>query len=562
MVKFILEISLKERIRGLADLFLTKPDIDLHLREADYEFMAWGDPICCDDFRQRLGKNKSPEFIVKNLYGHYYYLFLNRESGNLIIGNSLFSILPIYYHCTNEKITVSENAPALGISYDPDNISRRFILETMLFNYPLFNNSVYRNIVLLQANSSITVSGGKCSVKKHTIIADLFEQEPVQWRKSLEKVSEKFLETVKKYLSPEHYTSSLTGGFDGRTLVAAGLFYGRKFSTYSFGTETSKDITVAEALSASASLYFNKIVLGEDYIKQESLKCGKEFILNSSGVGTFARAHYLHAVKKLSADNKYIVTGNFGSEIFRAAHVTGQVISKNLFNIFNSNSPESALRLIETSEEFQCLASESFKKEWISLKEEIHGLPIFSRDYSGLTRNRRFYVFVFEELFRKYFGAEIINQFIYLKNRTPYLDIDFLVTVLGTELAGINSDFFEDNPLKRYRGQVFYAHVIKKAYPALGKAMTDKGYRPDDLMNFFGKANIVKSLLKKNVCKVPSDEDPNGVTKAWEANREYWRNMLLYGEYFSQDKINRGIDKEILYKILSLSFVMNSLPKR
>lgn len=562
MIKFILEVSLNERINGLTDLFIVKPEIGLHFEESDFEFMAWGDPIADDNFREKLAKNRSPEFIVKNLYGHYYYIFLNKESGNLIIGNSLFSILPIYYHFASEKITVSENALVLGSSIDSKKISKRFILEMMLFNYPLFNNSVYHNITLLPANSCITTSGGKCSIQKHTELADLFEQEPVPWRQAIEPVSDRFLETVEKYLSPESYTSSLTGGFDGRTLVAAGLLYGRNFSTYSFGTETSKDITVAETLSASAGLRFNKIVLGEEYVKQESLECGKEFIMNASGAATFERAHYLHATKRLSADNEYIVTGNFGSEIFRAAHITGHVISKNLFNIFNSDSSEAAIMSIETSDEFQCLDRESFKEAWRSLKEEIQGLPNFSHNYSGLTRNQRFYVFVFEELFRKYFGAEMLNQFIYLKNRTPYLDIDFLETVLGTELAGIHSGFFEYNPLKRYRGQVFYAHVIKKAYLDFGRAMTDKGYRPDDLINLFGKVRIAKGFLKKRVGKVLSDEDPNSVSRAWEVNREYWMRIPVYEDYFDTHMINLGINKEMLYKILSLSFVMDSLRKR
>ena len=131
------------------------------------------------------------------------------------------------------------------------------------------------------------------------------------------------------------------------------------------------------------------------------------------------------------------------------------------------------------------------------LREDILKFSCFNQYYSGLTRNQRFYVFVFEELFRKYFGAEMVNQFRYLKNRTPFLDIDFLKAILKTEFAGIHSDFFEKNPLKRYKGQVLYAHIIKKAYPDFGKMMTDKGYKPDDLINFFGKVNIAKGYLKK-----------------------------------------------------------------
>lgn len=558
MIKFILEIPLNGRTGGLTNLFRLKPVIDLHLQDHDYEFMAWGDPVCCDGFGERLAKDRSPEFIVRNLYGHYYYILIEKKSAILTVGNSLFGILPVYYHISNEKITVSESAFSIGSYADPDRYDKRFILETVLFNYSLFNNSILHNITLLPANSCITVKENNYSIQKHTEAAGLFAGRPVRWKGAIEPVTEKFLETTEKYLSTPDYACSLTGGFDGRTLAAAGLYHGRNFSAYSFGKKSSKDITIAETLSSTAGLRYNAIILEEEYVRRQSLECGKEFILNSSGSATFARAHYLHAAKSLVADNKYIVTGNFGSEILRAAHNTGQVISKNLFSIFSSDTPGTAIRLIEDSEEYHCLSGAAFSEEWESLKESICLLPVFNHDYSGLTRNQRFYVFVFEEIFRKYFGAEMVNQFAYLKNRTPYLDIDFLTTVLVTELAGIHSSFFEDNPLKRYRGQVFYAHAIRKAFPAYGKLMTDKGYKPDDLISCPGNAGVAITFLKKVIRKKSVSEDPNNVAGAWEANRKYWTSLPVSEEYFNKEVVKSGLDREILYKILSLSFVMNS----
>lgn len=558
MIEYLLEIPLNKRVTGLKDLFIVKPVADLYFDDPDIEFMAWGDPIAGNDFIERLKKNVSPDFTVNNLYGHYYFVYLNKNSGELITGNSLFSILPVYYHFSSEKLTISENAITLGKYVRSDVFDRRFVIETILFNYPLFNNSLFEDVSLLPSNSCIKISGGKVSLQKHTEIASIFGKDPVPRKKAVRTLPDKFLETVEKYLPSAHYASTLTGGFDSRTLVSAGLYYNRDFSTYSFGTETCKDIIIAEVLSAAADINFNKILLEDEYVKQASLGCGKDFISNSSGTATFARAHYLYSAEKLAADYRYIITGNFGSEIFRAMHNTGAVISENLFNLFNSDSPEKAIRWIEKSEEFHSIATGSLKKEWQSLKEDIQKLPNFSHEYSGLSRNRKFYVFVFEELFRKYFGAEMVNQFRHLKNRTPYLDIDFLKAVFNTELAGIHSLFFENNPVKRYRGQVLYAHIIRKAFPLFGRIMTDKGYRPDDLISFFGKANIVKGYIKKISGKKASDADPNSVSRAWETNRDYWRQLPVSGEFFPPDKILAVQNRDILFKIYSLSYLMNS----
>ena len=81
-------------------------------------------------------------------------------------------------------------------------------------------------------------------------------------------------------------------------------------------------------------------------------------------------------------------------------------------------------------------------------------LPCYNPAYSDLSKNQQFYVIVYEEIFRKYFGSEMVNQFRYIKNRTPFLDIDFLRSIFKTKLAGIHSDLFERNPMKRYKGTV------------------------------------------------------------------------------------------------------------
>ena len=556
MIEFIFEIPLNRRITGLTGLFNKKPETSIHYENIFYEFIAWGDPIEDDGFRQRLERNNSLEFIVNNLYGHYYFIYLIKNTEELFVGSSLFSILPLYYHYNKGKITISENALILGNYIHSDIICKRFILETVLFNYPLFNNSILQDIHLLNSNSYISVSQGKLSIRKHTSIEDLFQDNPDPWRKSLGKMTEKFLETVEKYLPSKHYATSLTGGFDGRTLVSAGLYHKKDFATYSFGTETSKDLTIAKALSAKADLPFLKIELGEDYAVQKSLECGREFIMNASGTATFARAHYLHAAKQLAGETDIIITGNFGSEIFRAAHIAGVMISANLYSIFNLGSPGEAFKAIETSSEYRFLNKETFKTEWESLKSDILQLSCYNPHYSGLTQNQRFYVFVFEELFRKYFGAELINQFKYLKNRTPFLDIDFLKAIFRTELAGIHSGFFEHNPLKRYKGQVLYARIIRKAFPALGTIITDKGYKPDDLISFSGKLNIAEGYFKKITNRGYSSSDPNGVQEAWEMNRPYWDSIPVSSEYFNVTELSH-FDKEILFKILSLSYIKN-----
>lgn len=557
MTEFILEVPINPALEKTHYFFIKNPGIVIYYNEPEFEFMVWGDPIWENDFHEKLKSDQSAELIVNSLSGHYYYMLHNKSSYQLIVGNSQFSILPLYYYKGENRIVLSENALTLGKYLGKSSINKRFILETVLFNYPLFNSSVITDIRLLPSNSYMRIADQNVKIVRHTEITDYFLSDPIPWRKSTIEMSEIFITRVQKYLPEESYLHALTGGFDGRTLLALGLFYQKNFKTFCFGSEESRDIQVASKLAEGASLEFINISLNDQYVTEASLTEGQEFIINSSGTATFARAHYLYAAKALAEKSRFVVTGNFGSEIFRAAHIVGPVISSNLFNLFDSDNLEEGFRKVINSHECRSLNIERYSEELEELRVDLKSLQCYSETLEGLTKNQRFYLFVFEELFRKYFGAEMINQFRYIKNRTPFLDMDFLKAILKTGLAGIHSGFFEHNPLKRYKGQVLYAHIIRQCYPEFGKMMTDKGYRPDDLLSLLGKLRVAKGYLEKTIRKPIPDFDPYRVQRSWTQNKVYWTSLPVLAEYFNVASLNE-IRREDLFKVLSLSYLLNT----
>jgi asparagine synthase (glutamine-hydrolysing) len=562
MVSFLLKAPKNVGINGLEELFVSYPEPALILKEGMTEFMAWGDPIPGVSFNSSFSQNKRVDIILDNLYGHYYFILLNFHSGRLIVGNSYFSILPLYYYETEEEVYFSDNAIRLGQYCGKTNLSRRFILETTLFNYPLFNHSAIKGISLLSSNSFFSLSGGKLEVIRHTNIDHSFVEAPAGWQDAITGTADYFLASSKKYFPEEHYFNSFTGGFDGRTLAASGISMGRRFTSFCFGSGSSGDIRVAEAATRAADIPFTGIILDDDYVKSESLNNGKEFILNSSGIGTFERAHYLFSAKKLRDRGRWMVTGNFGSEILKSPHSRGELISQNIFQLFKSPDPESACKIIEESPEFRILNKESLKNDWDKLKSDLQNLSCYSPEYKHLSKNQQFYIFLFEEVFRKYFGAEMINQFNYIRNRTPFVDIDFMRVLLKTELAGVYSQFDAENPARRYKGQVLYAAIMHRAFPMLGRIKTDKGYRPDDLLTFSGKFRIAQNYFKKTLCRNINDPDPNLVMKSWNENRTYWLGLPSSPELFSNsDEMNKWKDvpDKILFRICTINYLKAQL---
>lgn len=565
MTDFILRIPRDVSASGLQELFIKKPSEVIHYNGINHEIILWGDPIGGEEFVRDLNGALAPDQIFSKVYGHYYFLLLNKKEREIIAGNSVFSILPVYYYESSGEVFISNNAIDLGKHLGMDVISRRFVLETILFNYPLFNHSIIEKVILLASNSYMKIRSGALSLVKHTFIEDNFSSDPVPWRKAADALSDAFIETVKKYLPAEKYVNALTGGFDSRTLVAAGLVSGGDLLCYSFGAPGSKDVEIPDRLAAIAGLPYKKILLDDDYVRNGSLNNGLEFIKNASGSASFARGHYLFAAKAMAGHSRYMITGNFGSELFRAANVRGVVFSPNLIALFSTGNQDEAMKIIGSSREFSSVRKESFAAEWEQLKQDLRTLPCYSSDYSQLTLNQRFYVFVFEEVFRKYFGAEMANQFRYLRNRTPYIDAGFLKTILGTGFAGVYSDFFERNPFKRYKGQVLYAHIIMKARPDLGRIISDKGYCPNDLLTLTGKMNVLRGYVKKKKNKAKAPADPYSVDRAFRHNIAFYRQVPvdpgLFNPEFLTDTAFEQPDGH-LQMVLSLSLAKAAVEGR
>jgi hypothetical protein len=88
MVSFLLKAPKTVGINGLEELFVSYPEPAFILKDDTTELMVWGDPIPGESFNKSFPQNRKVDFILDNLYGHYYFILLNPRSGRLIVGNS------------------------------------------------------------------------------------------------------------------------------------------------------------------------------------------------------------------------------------------------------------------------------------------------------------------------------------------------------------------------------------------------------------------------------------------------------------------------------------------
>lgn len=512
-----------------------------------------------DDFFKRLQDNFNLTELL-SAGGFYYCIRILKKEKVVQFFSSFLNILPIYYFAQEDRIIVSSNINKLvshdAIDYD---LSKAFILEKLLFNYPFKNKTIFKGIFLLSGNHFLEVNQKGYRIERNLELLNWIVEDPLGRRDSIKMLKELFNQRVKSYLPDEEYYLSFTGGFDGRTLLSSSIYNNKHFICYSFGTKLNQDVVIPLNQSKALGIQYKPFYLDDNKYINESLQSGLELVWVTGSMSNLARAHYVYAAKEISKTNKYIITGNFGSEIFRAVHNSGVFVTSFLFGLFNTNNiyefidkyPYNELKILNIS---------TFKDELDSLKDELINDYYFN--HRKEEKNKFFYKYVFEELFRKYFGAEIMMQNKYLFNRAPYLDYEFMKGVLSSSLAGVYSDFYEHNPIKRFKGQLLYGHIIKHNSNELYKMKTGKGYRPSDLVNPLGKSNLIMNLIKKRMKKVNVSSDSFGVMKALNHNIEQIQKIPINDDLFSRDNFQNSLQGKFfnennLLNAISLNWFIN-----
>lgn len=493
-----------------------------------------------------------------NTLGGFFYLLQVVNSKELVIFSSVFNILPLYYAEWNGCILISSRTHLIReYCGDAFPVDKQYLLEQVLFNYGLFKRTYWSGIYLSPANHVIKLNT-RLEFTKTFDIEDFFSNSPARGHKALSEIADEFLDITAKYFPDYPYALSFTGGFDGRTLTAASIYHKKSFSGFSFGSQNASDLLLPMEQAEKFGINFLPIHLEDEYISS-FYSDGLDLIRLSEGQASFNRAQYVYAARILSVKFSHMITGNFGSELFRAAHVAGAITTGELFEVIRCSDKKQISSIILRSPKIRYLKKNQFKAEIESL---IHELTAFRESNHGLNRNALLYKYTFTETARKYFGPEIVMQSNFLFNRTPYLDFSFFKYLLSTFYCGAYSGYKTDNPLKRFKGQLPYAYIIRKASPLLFCMPTNKGYRPCDLMSFYGKLRLLANLMRNKGNKA-HDNDPYSLKRAFTGNLNKYLEWNINEDLYNQSDVKaammsgaRAEDRGIMFKILSANYYL------
>jgi asparagine synthetase B (glutamine-hydrolysing) len=435
---------------------------------------------------------------LRQTRGHFYIIQVNKAEKSLRVFNSMMSILPVYYLDSGNSVLISSRKDAIiEFNKGPIALNRKYLVEHFLFGYGFKDSTLFAGVKLMPTNNFIEFSSTRLSLNPHTDITDYYVQDPVPWKKSLNQLCELFIDRASGYLPDEPYYTSLTGGLDGRTLLALGLSNNKHITTYSYGSANDKDVLIPSGISKKIGIPYQPFILDETYARELFLKQARKANQITEGSIRFSRATYLFLSEKIAERTKYIVTGNFGSELMRTMRMSGNLISHIVFDIFESGNDTALAEKIKNSPKLKYLHANDFKSE---IEEITQDCIIYRNSLdSKFTINQKFYKYLLEEVFRKYFGPELLLEQDYLMNRTPFLDFEFMSELFKSELAGCNGSFKVSSPFDRFKGQALYPLIIKKTYPGLLKFNLDRGYSPNAFLGPFGKLEIAYGFYRRKL---------------------------------------------------------------
>jgi hypothetical protein len=457
-----------------------------------------GDPIYIKNINHIFSGNEIEiDKVLQQIKGHYYLFIFDDYKNQIWLSSSLFNFCPIFYFDNEDYFVASNNIKLLKQNINNSlKINKNFIAEQILFNYPLFDDTIYNDLHLLEANCYIHKFDNKIKIYEHDILKKIYYSINIEKAIDSDIIADSFVQNARDYFPENKIAVSFTGGFDGRTLVALSKFLESDFITYSHGTHSNQDITIPKIISKYEDIDYCPFYLdSENYVRSLFFTVGEEVINESSCYANLLRLHYYHVSKQLQSKADYNIFGFCGSEIFRAVHMIGSHISNELFHFFNSQDESWIYKILE-SWKWKILGKQIKNETSELIIDKLRRYKLKNINISS-DNNRFLYKYIFEEVFRKIYGIQIYLILNNMSARTPFLDYEFINILFKTKYAGINNSFFTHNPVKRMKGQYVYAKIMQKTYPNMLNYATGRGYMPRDLLRYIGIINIIKHYYRR-----------------------------------------------------------------
>jgi Glutamine amidotransferase domain len=440
--------------------------------------------------------NKYNTECISFIKGSFVIVIYNQKENIVLCMSDQLNVFPLFYAFKNGIFILSSSVKAIVDSgLISVTINKAAIVEFAIFDYILGNKTYYKDIKMLDYGKILTVEEKGISETRYFSIDSLFQRRLLKKDDALAAIGELMHKNIDLYTSDANkFLLSLTGGFDGRTNLALVDRPADDFLCYSYGTRKSNQISIPEEIAQKLKINYKPIYLDNDF-EEHFEEYGLKALFFSDGTAPILRANFPYCYQHLYQFSNIIITGLFGSEILRPMYNIGVQFNDNAERIFLGNNFEKDFSFsFEHEKKRAYFRAELFDECY----DEIRNLVIdnYLAKYQQYDKLTRFFFFYIGEGIRKYFMQEIRIERPLVTTRFPYFDFDFVTLMYKTSFAGIYNGALKRSPFKRRKAQLLYAYVMNKYRPMLGEILTDRGYRPKDLLSPLSYLKIIPGYIK------------------------------------------------------------------
>lgn len=497
--------------------------------------------------------NEHSDSLVNYLKGSFVLLIENFYTHHVKIITDALNVLPLYYSFRDNILQISSNTKLiLDSGLISEELDELALTEQLIFDYMLEDHYFYKDIRKIENANIYNFSKDGLKIDIYWNVDKLYNKEHFSKKESLELLSSQLKENVELYTADvTKVLVSLTGGFDGRTNLAMLNKEPENYLCYSYGKVGSKQIEVPKLISQKLNINYTPIYLNDEF-EHEYIKNAEKVITFSNGTAPISRANYPYAYEKLSSFSDLILTGLFGSEILRPIHrglgiFTNHYVEELLLN----DDFEKAKRNVHDD-----LLKNNYLSKYIlekNFEEVVESVKMYQNKYSSYGKQYPYFFFYIQEGIRKYFMQEIQIERPYVTTRFPYFDFDLVELIYKTPYAGMHNGFLGKSKAKRRKGQLLYAHIIKKYNPILGDIVLDRGYKPKDLLRLFpiNYGFLALGVYKAKRYNKRFGNDTFDITGKWQKN--------TISSILSHKKINEIFSPQLHQKFISGEYLKDSL---
>ncbi len=259
--------------------------------------------------------------FLAGINGWFSGLLIDFRVKKAVLFNDRYGLGRIYYHQNSEAFFFSSEAKSLLAALTRTrSLDERGLAEWLSCGCVLQDRTLFSGIALLPPGSAWTFSADGSLQKDRYFSPETWEsQPPLSPTEYYERLLETFPRILKRYGDgPKKIAMSLTGGLDGRMIMAWSPFGPGELPCYTFNgpVRDCADVKLARRVAQACGQTHQTLTLDDPFFTEFPQLAGKAILASDGAMDVTGAAElYLNRLARQIAPIR--LTGNYGSEILR-----------------------------------------------------------------------------------------------------------------------------------------------------------------------------------------------------------------------------------------------------